>query len=349
MAEENQAVNTKTDASPELSNDASLADIIGADLAKTEAPFRKPAETKATPEVAEQETESETTEAESEKSEETSETAESESQAESKTGEEDNTAPKPKTINRVKTLVDKLKDKTKQLEERESELAALRQSAATKVQNLQLPEPEIPKEQTKAHWQTVYNQLVQQGVQPDDPRCVEAVANYNKADKLEFFREVTAEDRKKEQARTYLKGYTESMIELHETTPFLQPTDTNVFGFQLNPESPVTKEILSLAAKEGQTQALQKNPEVLKQYAQRAVLRVVRQQLVGKDQTVDTLKRKQAEAEAKGIVTSGAGKAPPQAKGRDKRLDDLAKTAVSSGRKGDRMALAEAAVMADLE
>lgn len=340
MADETAAVTTTTDDSQQLSDTAGLTDIIGADLKATGVPVKDSPAVNKSPEVAEQDEKTETTE----EVQETAQTAESESQteevAEDKTEtQETQDLPLPKKLRGV------IKDQREQLKQKDAELAALRQSSTEKLQSFQLPEPEIPKEQTKAHWQTVYQQLTSQGVSPDDPRCVEAVANYNKADKLEFYREVTAAQRKQEQSRQYLASYNEAMIELHQTSPFLVPTSGNVFGYELNPESPVTKEIHAMALAEGRKLD---NPEVVKAYAQRAVLRVVRQQLGYERQTVDTLKRKTAEAEVKGAVTSGKRPAPPQPKNQDQRIDSLAKVAAQSGRKQDRLALANAAIGADL-
>lgn len=321
----------QTDASPELSDasEKSAAEMIGEDLAKTIA--QPPAEK---PDVAEQET-SETEETTEEQ--ETTATAESDSQSEESKGSDE--PPKKKSAkpeNRYTQLVGKLKEKTAETEKWKAAALARVEAPA--------PLPPRSQEKTPEYWAALYAQNKTAGLDDSDPRQQQAALNY------EQFKEEVRDEKKEVQrmqreAQVKTKrSVVNSLFEIHSDIPFLKPA-TNNLGFEIDMQSPLAQKMIELASVDGIS--LENDSAAIVIYAQKAERNLLRQQLSGEHREVDTLKRKTAEAIAKGTMTNGARTAPQKPPSREKQLAALERQA-AGGNFQARKQLGMAAVAADL-
>lgn len=324
----------KTDASPEPSNDViskeEVNDLIGSDLAKTMSPTVVKAES---PEVADQEqTESEES---TEESQEEATAAESESQAEEETKEEEPQTP-PKTGKRVVKLIEKLKSK-------DVEIETLRAKLQEKVF---APEPVVQraKEQTPEFWLEQYTANQRAGIPETDARQQQIAAQYEKLNDEVKFEKWEQKKSEKQALQNAKVAFVNSLVEIHEMNPFLVEKADSPLGIDVDFTSPIGRVMTTLSRKEG---VPLNNAATITNYAQRANAIVLHQRLNGEGQNAVTLKRQLAEGQAKGTITSGTRRAPPQPKPESAKLDGLARKA-QSGRRNDREALASAALASDL-
>lgn len=317
----------------------SVNDLIGDDLASTMA--TKPVK----PEVGNQET----TESEesTEESQEEATTAESESQSEEESEEEvTQTAETQKgKPNVVKHLRKVIADKGKESKAQALEIEQLRAELQAKVM---APEPVVqrPKEQTPEYWLEQYVQNQRAGVQETDPRQQQIAQKYEQLNDEVKFEKYEQRKAEKQALQNAKSAFVNSLVEIHEMNPFLVKKADSPLGIDVDFTSPIGRVMTTLSLKE-HVPLHTANAATIINYAQRANAIVLHQQLNGTGHTVETLKRQQAEGLAKGTITNGTRRAPPQPKPESAKLDGLTKRA-QSGRRGDREALANAALGADL-
>ena len=341
---ENPAVTTTTDDSPVLSANSvdttGLAEAITSDLKKISAPVKTDGVIpKVDPDPGNQDAEVEVEETESESAEKTEQSAESESQADPEPEAETTEPLKPKTAKRVEKLIGKLKDKDAQI----AELEQFKTNILTKLQQQQQQVPQRPPERTPEHYSQQYWKLKQEGIDDTDPRQQQNIASYNRYNTEVLADTIKQSQRQEEVANRARTAFANSMIEIHSESPFLKPAE-NEYGFDIDPASNVGKLMSKLAVQDGIP--LANNPMALLLYAQKAEIQLMRQQSSGSAATVDTLKRKNAEAAAKGLAP-GTRPAPPQPKSKDKNMADLEDRAVVRRDARSRGALAGAAIAAD--
>ena len=350
------AENTATDASPVLSiaapksetvDTTGLDQLVETEINRVDNAARQTISTpvkakdvmpKAEPEVGVQDKEAETEEPESEAAE--AEPAESESQSETDAEAEATEPLKPKTAKRVEKLIGKLKDKDAQI----AELESFKANSLARIQQQQMQVPQRPPERTPEYHSQAYWKLKQEGVEDTDPRQQQNIANYNRFNTEVLADQIKSSQRQEELATRARQTFANSMFEIHGEHPFLKPAD-NGYGFDIDPVSDVGKVMSRLAMQDGIP--LANNEMALLLYAQKAEIQLMRQQSSGSAATVDTLKRKNAEAQVKGLAP-GTRPAPPQPKSKEKKMADLEDAAVVRGDRYSRATLGEAALAADL-
>lgn len=348
MADENEQkpVVTQTDASPapDTEVDQTLAEVVASDLQATGLPTKgqqaKPEDEEA-PDIGEQEDSDET--GDEPEHPEGDDTAESDSQAGNTTVETETTQKKPDTQKRVKTLIGKLKAKDAEAQGKELELQKLRASIAART-NAPLTPVQRPQEQTPEYWSQQYWQRKREGIPDDDPRQQEAIARHDQCKDEVLAERIEQRQAAKAQVQHARARFDEALLEIHRDNPCLVPAD-NALGYELDAKSPLVTKMNELAAADGV--ALMGNAVAIILYAQRADRILLRQQLDGSTSDTETLKRKQAEAIAKGTVASGKRPAPTPAKAKSRQMAELERRAATGSRQA-REALGQLAVAADL-
>ena len=354
---ETPAVKTnETDASPVLSiaapksetvDTAGLDQLVETEIDKIDKQARHTISTpvkaksvtpRAEPDPGVQDKEAETEEPESEAAE--AEPAESESQAETDADVEATEPLKPKTAKRVEKLIGKLKDKDAQI----AELELFKAQSLARIQQQQMQVPQRPPERTPEYHSQAYWKLKQEGVEDTDPRQQQNIGNYNRYNTEVLADQIKSSQRQEELANRARQTFANSMFEIHGEHPFLKPAE-NEYGFDIDPASDVGKVMSRLAMQDGMS--LVGNPMALLLYAQKAEIQLMWQQSSGSAATVDTLKRKNAEAQVKGLAP-GTRPAPPQPKTKERKMADLEDAAVVRGDRHSRATLGEAALAADL-
>lgn len=221
----------------------------------------------------------------------------------------------------------------------------LRQQALAKAQSLPFQQPQRPPEQTSTHWMAQWTALKQGGAQDGDPRLIEAAQNYDKFKEQESLDKFVTVQKQISQTQRQTTSLLNVLFDINRENPFLTRAN-NAVGFDLDPKAPLTLKMNELAALDGVV--LAGNATAIIDYAQRADRVLLRQRVSGADQTTQTLKRKQAEDIARGVVSvNRSGKPTPRTPAREKQMAELEGRA----RRGDRDAkrqLAEAAVLSDL-